>query len=347
MIVKSPLELHTIVVKILVAAGTAPKNASRVADALVASNLCGVDTHGVFHLLSYIEQIKDGLLDAIASPKILKESATTALIDGNWTFGHVVAKDALDVAIHKATENNIAIVGAVRSNHIGRVGEYVELAAEKGMCAIVCASGFAETRPMAVPYGGREKAMHTNPIAIGFPGEDGSSMFLDFATTAMSGSKARLYKMRQHELPIGTAVDEAGYSTTNPFLTDDGGSLLPFGGHKGYGIMAAVEFLGRSLTGSANFREKGKGATPMEEQGVTIIAFRADIHQPLSEFTRYAEATSDKLRSVAPSPGFNEVMIPGDPEKNARLERKANGIPIEDEVWNSVLEAARLAQTEI
>ena len=153
MIVKSPLELHTIVVKILVAAGTAPKNASRVADALVASNLCGVDTHGVFHLLSYIQQIKDGLLDAIASPKILKESATTALIDGNWTFGHVVAKDALDVAIHKATENNIAIVGAVRSNHIGRVGEYVELAAEKGMCAIVCASGFAETRPMAVPYG--------------------------------------------------------------------------------------------------------------------------------------------------------------------------------------------------
>ena len=85
----------------------------------------------------------------------------------------------------------------------------------------------------------------------------------------------------------------------------------------------------------------------MEEQGVTIIAFRADIHQPLSEFTRFAEDTSDKLRSVAPAPGFDEVMIPGDPEKNARLERKANGIPIEDEVWNSVLEAARLAQTEI
>ena len=142
MIVKSPLELHTIVVKILVAAGTAPKNASRVADALVASNLCGVDTHGVFHLLSYIEQIKDGLLDAIASPKILKESATTALIDGNWTFGHVVAKYSMEIAIEKACGQGISVVSFVRSNHIGRLGEYAEMAADAGMISQIWASGY-------------------------------------------------------------------------------------------------------------------------------------------------------------------------------------------------------------
>ena len=153
--------LRDLTTRLLLAAGADQRNAGRVADALVLSNLSGVDTHGVFHLPRYVTEIRDGRLVPTAWPEVLTETATTALVSGNWTFGHVVAKFAMVTAIAKARQQNVATVSLVQSLHIGRVGEYAEMAVAEGMIALVWASGYGAEEPVAVPFGGRAPVLHT------------------------------------------------------------------------------------------------------------------------------------------------------------------------------------------
>ena len=126
---KTPDELHRLVTTILMAVGADEANASRVAEGLVSSNLAGVDPHGVWHLTGYVRDIRDGYLVPTAVPETVSETPTTALVTGNWTFGFVAAKYSMELAIQKAKEQGISLVGIVRSGHIGRLGEYTEMAA--------------------------------------------------------------------------------------------------------------------------------------------------------------------------------------------------------------------------
>ncbi len=336
----SERDLHDAVRRILKAAGASEENAARMADALVSANVRGVDTHGVFHLAGYVQAVLDGKLDAAASPRIARETPNTALVNGNRTFGHVAAKFATDVAVRKAKAADVAVVGMIRSEHIGRLGEYAEIAAAEGVVSIVCGAGYSLLgNKVAAPYGGRKGLLSSNPIAMGFPGGEEPGMVFDYATTAMANSKMNLYKMRNEELPAGTVIDKDGYPTTNPTTVQDGGFLLPFGGHKGFALMMAVEFLGQVLVGSDAVESEGMGTPAMIRQGVTIIAIRADVFRPAEEFKRRADEIIRETRSVPPAPGFKEVMAPGDPESRAQAARSAEGIPIPDQVWQSIVEA--------
>ena len=162
--------LHNLVRDILLAAGADERNADRVAEALVSSNLAGVDTHGVFQLPGYVAQIERGELVPTAWPEVMSKTPNSALVKGNWTFGHVVAKYTMEVAIAKAREHDVCIASHVQALHIGRLGEYAEMAASEGMVGFVLASGYGAIKPVAVPYGGRKPVLHTNPISIGVPG---------------------------------------------------------------------------------------------------------------------------------------------------------------------------------
>lgn len=335
----SERDLHNVVRRILHAAGASAENATRMADALVKSNLRGVDTHGVFHLAGYVKAVQDGKIDATASPSIMRETPNTALVDGNRTFGHVAAKFATEVAVRKAKENDVAVVGMVRSEHIGRLGEYAEMAAAEGVVSIVCGAGYSLGNKVAAPYGGSKGLLSSNPIAMGFPGGEEPPMVFDYATTAMANSKMNLYKMRNEELPAGTVIDKDGYPTTNPTAVQEGGFLLPFGRHKGFALMLAVEFLGQVLVGSDEVEDDGMGTPSMVHQGVTIIAIRADVFRTDADFKRRADEILRETRSVPPAPGFTEVMAPGDPETRAQAQRSADGIPVPDQVWQSIVEA--------
>ena len=332
--------LHTLVREILLAAGADERNASRVADALVSSNLSGVDTHGVFHVPNYVQDIRAGHIVPTAWPDVVSESPTTALISGNWTFGHVSAKFGMDTAIRKARERNVAVVSIVRVNHIGRLGEYSEMAASQGMIAFVFGSGYGEEAPVAVPYGGRERVLHTNPISMGFPAGEEPPMVFDFATTSVAGSKVRLAQIRGQQLPAGSLVDETGSPTTEPSGFPEKGGLLPFGAHKGYAIMLANEFLGRVFSGANAYAEAHRGGPIMRHQGVTMIVFKADLFQPLTDFTRRADELERRVRAVAPAPSFEEVLVPGDLETRAREARQRDGIPVQDDVWTALMDVA-------
>ena len=166
-------------------------------------------------------------------------------------------------------------------------------------------------------------------------------MVMDYATTVVSGSKVILAHREGKTLAPGLIVDKEGRETTDPGdLLDGNGAHLPFGGHKGYGIMLADELLGRVLCGADAYSDTERGGPILRHQGVTFIVFKADLFQPLAEFGRVSDALQRQVRGVPPAPGFDEVLVPGDPETRARAERSRNGIPLSDFVWKSLTDLA-------
>ena len=169
MVTKTAEELRQLTRQILEAAGAVPDQAEIVAEHLVLANLRGVDSHGVWHIQGYVQAIQDGHIRVAAEPKIARETPASALVRGDWAFGHVVARFGMRTAIDKAREQGLAVVSLVQTHHIGRLGHYAEMAAAEGMISMVWAGGQGAEKPAAVPYGGRKALFHTNPIAMGLP----------------------------------------------------------------------------------------------------------------------------------------------------------------------------------
>ena len=336
--IKNSEELHRIVKEVLLSVGADEANATRVADHMILANLSGVETHGVNLLPNYVERVKAGEVVPNARPEILKETPNSALISGNWTFGQTAAKYALEVAIEKATAQDMAVVGVVKLNHVGRLGEYAEMAAGSGMMAIITASGFSKVEPIAVPYGGSERVLHTNPWAMGFPAGEESAMISDYATTASSHVKVLNAGRRKEEVPPDWIVDKDGNPSQDPNDFFEDGGMLPFGGHKGYALMMASEFLGHIFTGSDEFAHPERGGIHFRYSGAFILLFKADLFRTFDDYAASADELERRVKSVAPAPGFNEVMIPGDLEKKNRKARGQDGIPLEDAVWQSLVE---------
>ena len=347
MVVKYPQELTQLVTEILLAAGADEDNAAKVAEHLVLANLSGVDSHGVWHLLGYVQKIQDDELDPKSHPEIIKETPASILVSGNWTFGHVAARFTMERAIEVAASQGVGVGGLVQSNHIGRLGHYVEMAAAEGMISMVCLGGQGAKSPTAVPYGGREKLLHTNPIAMGFPGGEGPPMFFDFATTTVAGTKVVNAHRLNQELPPGYIVDKDGNPSTDPNDLFNGGGHVAFGGHKGYALMMAVEYLGRIFVGSDPFFDEKRGGPYDGYSGTFMIVFKADTFQPFADYARVADDLGERARALAPAPGFEEVLVPGDPEVRARETRGRDGIPIEDDVWATIVEAGELVGISI
>ena len=346
MITKTAQELESLVCEVLVAAGADQTNAAVVADHLVMANLSGVDTHGVWHLLGYVEAIQAGELAPAAKPDVLEDTAGSVRIRGNWTFGQVVAKQGMKTAIDKASKNGVAVVGLVQLNHIGRLGHYVEMAAAAGMIGMVFGGGYGEEEPATMPYGGREAVLHTNPIAMSFPAASGAPMMFDWATTSLSGVRVVNARRRGEALPEGAVVDGDGVPTTDPEDFFAGGGHLPFGGHKGYSLMMAAEYLGRIFTAADEFAGSDGAGPVMRHQGVCLMAMRADLFQPAADFGARSQEMQRRVRAVPPAPGFSEVLAPGDLESRSRDQRRQS-IPIDDEVWQSILRAAELVAVGI
>jgi LDH2 family malate/lactate/ureidoglycolate dehydrogenase len=341
MTVITPAALKSLAMTILKAVGTDELNAEVVAGHLVSANLCGVDTHGIRTLPGYVDDIAKGYIVPTAGPTVLNESSTTALISGNWGFGQVTAKFAMERAIEKAAAANIAIVALVQVNHIGRLGQYAEDAAAKGMISMIWAGGFGEEAPAAVPYGGRTKLLHTNPIAMGFPGGEEARLMFDFATTAASGVKVLNAYRRNEPLPEGWIVDKEGNPTCTASDFYEGGGHIPFGGYKGYAFMMAAEFLGRILTGSDAHAQADRGGPIMRHQGITMIVTRPDLFQPFTDYARRADDLIRRTHAIPPAPGFKEVLVPGDPELRTRALRHRDAIPIPEDHWQELIQVTQ------
>ena len=334
-------ELLDDITDILLTAGASDENAGIVARHLVESNLSGVDTHGIIHLPYYVDDIQKGLLDATARPEVLQRRPTSALVTGHWTFGQVAAEFATEVGIELALANDVAVVGLVQSHHIGRLGHFTEMAARAGLLCQVWAGGYSEEAPMTMPYGGRGRLLHTNPISMAFPAGEEPRVMFDYATTTIAGTKVDNARRRGEQVPAGAIVDKNGQPTTDPADFFDGGGHVSFGGHKGYAIGYAAEFFGRVLTGSGSYADPDRAGPVLRSQGVTFVLIRADLFQPMGLYTASADEMERRTRAIPPVDGVAEVLVPGDPEWRTRLQRRRDGIPVEDAIWERIIALPR------
>ncbi len=306
---------------ILEAVGTPSDLASTVARSLVDANLAGHDSHGVLRLPSYIEGVREGRVLAAARAKRLPLDGACARVDGAWGWGQPAAHLATDTAAELAGEYGVGVVAIGRCNHIGRLGEYVEKLTRGGKLGMaMCNAGVT-----VAPYGGFTRLLGTNPIAWGAPRAQGKPpLVVDFATATIAEGKLRVARAVGGLAPPGAVVDREGHPTQDPAAFYDGGALTAFGGHKGFGLSVMVELMGGVLSGS--------GASSLPEydngNGTVLLALDVERFMPAGAFLAQAEAFSAQLHKAPPAPGFDAVVLPGEPESRSREEREANGIPL-------------------
>ncbi len=338
MIIFSLERLRSFCNDLLIEAGASEENAITVANHLSLSNLLGHDSHGVSCISMYLDAISEGYIQPAASPSVLKDMGNTAVVSGSWTFGQVGAEFAAKLAIEKAKQHKVAFVGAVHCNHTGRLGHYCELAASEDIGTFITHGGFEQT--FMVPPGGRAGALAANPLAFGLPAGKYPPVIVDFATTMVAVGKLAIARDEGKEVGPGLILDKAGNPTVNPSDFFDGGALLPFGGHKGYGLALVVEILAAALIGEHDISYQGKVDSNLKRTGTLFIAFDTAAFQPGGSYAKAVEGIVDHLKSVKAAPGSDGVMVPGEPELSQRERRLKDGIPIADATWARIKRAA-------
>lgn len=326
--------LEHITSQVFRAAGTPEEEARTVAQLMVWANLVGHDSHGVIHIPRYVGQIKEGLIVPGTKPEILMETPSVAMIDGHWNFGHVVAKQGIEVAIEKARRTTIACVSLANLNHIGRVGAYPTIATQAGMAGIACCSSGGAGR-LVVPFGGRAARLATNPLAMAFPSRMAGPILLDFASSASAAGKIRVYRNRGQPLPDSWIVDKEGRPSTDPNDFYAGGALLPVGGdqgYKGYALAFLIEILGGILSRDGYAREE---ATRFSN-GAFMIVIDINTFVPVNTLMEEIGDMTRYIKTSPPVAGVKEVLYPGEKEAKSEEERRAKGIEIEDETWRQI-----------
>jgi hydroxycarboxylate dehydrogenase B len=330
-------QLETLATRIFAALGVPAGDAAWVGRLLVRANLRGHDSHGVIRIPQYVGSIRKGETNPRPSLTVLAETPTTAIVDGDLGLGQVVARRATEVALEKAARLGLAAVGTRRSNHIGRLADYAELAAEQGFVGLVWAN--APTAHSVVPHGGLSRRLSTNPLAIAVPGPDGGvAVSVDMATSIVAEGKVRVKRNRKEPLPTGWAIDPAGRPVTDSeaFYGPPRAGLLPVGGHKGTALGLIVEVLGGILSGEGAIGER----TGPVHNGTFLLLIEVTRFLPLVDFTGQVTDLVQWVKSAAPAPGVSEVLVPGEPEARSEAHRRAHGIPVEAETWRQIEEIA-------
>ena len=331
-------ELERLAREIFVAWGTPPDDASWVATLLVRANLRGHDSHGIIRVPSYVKALEAGHVNP--RPKITVEADTAILarLDGDSGFGQVVARRGIALAIEKAKAQGLGVATLRRTNHVGRLADYAELAAEQGLVGMLWANV-----PMGLnvaPWGGAARRLGTNPHAVAVPGPDGGvAMSFDIATSVVAEGKLRVKYARGEPAAPGIMLNGRGEPSTDPreFYADPVGSLLTAGEHKGFGLSLVVEVLGGILSGTGPARnEKGPGVN-----GTFMLCIDVARFVPTEEFHAHMTSLLDWVRSAPLAAGAKEILIPGEPEARTMRERLANGVPVEDETWKQIAACAQ------
>ncbi|MFD0942112.1 Ldh family oxidoreductase [Pedobacter boryungensis] len=330
--------------------GCSHEHATLATDVLIRSDLRGIDSHGVARLSGYVRLWEKKRINATPNIKVVYETPTTATVDGDGGLGLVVAPFAMKVAIEKAEKFGSGWVAVKNSNHFGIAGYHALLAVEKDMIGI----SMTNASPLVAPTYANERLLGTNPMCYAFPAGKYPPVVVDMATAAAANGKLEIAQRANKEIPDGWVQDNEGNSSTNPNELKNGGSLLPLGSdkdhgsHKGYGLSATVDILSAVLSGAnygpwvppfVAFLEPN--ANPVGEGiGHFFGAMRVDGFRPADDFKNHLDNWIERFKSAKTINPSQKVIIPGEPEAEAEVERKVNGIPIIDVVVNDLNELA-------
>jgi LDH2 family malate/lactate/ureidoglycolate dehydrogenase len=343
--------LRDFVERALGAVGVSGEDARLAGEVLVASDLRGIESHGVARLeVFYVDRIRDGIIDPRAVESTVREAATSLVVDANNGLGHPVAVRTMRRTLEKATASGCAVATIRRSNHFGIAGYYAMMALEHD-CIGVASTNAGR---LAVPTGGREPMLGTNPFAFAIPAEDGEAFVLDMATTTVALGKLEIAKRLGKTIPEGWSVDAAGASTTDA-TAGMLGALLPLGGfgtetggHKGFGLGLLADMLCGVLGGGV-FAPDMPHSRNLLDPGIVsnfFMAIKIDRFRDPAEFRRDVSRSLRAFRESAPAPGFERVYTAGEPEAIRTKEHLRDGIGLDPIVVASLESVARKLEIE-
>jgi len=328
-------------------AGCSAEESARIGRRLVMANLTGHDSHGVIRIPRYVQWMQDGTLVPGQTIEIVTESESFAVVDGRHGFGQSVGTQAVALGIDKAKANGVAIVALRNAGHLGRIGDWAEMAVEAGLVSIHFVNVAGSL--LVAPFGGAERRMSTNPICIGVPLDDGPPLILDFATAMVAEGKVLVAASGGKALPPGSLIGPDGALSTDPrALYGDGdihdpqggrlgqGAIRAMGEHKGSGLALMCEMLAGALTGSGC-------AGPAERtiaNGMLSIYLSREAFAGNSDFGAEARAYLDFFTGARPAERDGEVLVPGEPERRRRAARERDGLELSDQAWSDILTTA-------
>lgn len=332
--------LHALSCAICAAAGSAEREAALVADHLVEANLTGHDSHGVGLLPVYVEKVREGQLVPNRHAEVVSEHGAVLVIEGHRGYGQVIGYEATQLGVARAREHGVALLALRNSFHLGRIGHWAEQCAEAGLASVHFVN-VVDHPPLVAPFGGAEARFSTNPFCAAVPAEDGAPVVLDMATSRIAIGKARVARNRGVPAPEGSLLDADGHPTRDAavMFQRPQGALVAMGEHKGSGLAILCELLAGALTGGLTIQPEHPLAGGIVNNMLSVIidpeAF-GDRRRLLHE----VRALIDYVKSGRPRPGFDEVLVPGEPERRRRAERLANGVEIDERTWAEITDAA-------
>ncbi len=320
-----------------------PEDQARLAtDVLLSADLRGIDSHGIARLSGYVRLWEVNRVNSNPNIKIVHETPSTAVVDGDSGLGLVIAPKAMEIAIQKANQVGTGWVAVKNSNHFGIAGYHSMMALKHDMIGMA----MTNASPLVAPTFSVERLLGTNPICVAIPAGEQPAFVADFATTTAANGKLEILQRKNQDAPEGWIQKKDGSISTNPNELKDGGALLPLGGdrehgsHKGFCLGAWVDIFSAVLSG-ANYGPwvppfvsfLAPPADPVGDGiGHFFGAMRVDAFRPADDFKKHMDNWITRFRSAKTVEGQSHLIIPGDPERECELERMQNGFTLNSKV---------------
>jgi LDH2 family malate/lactate/ureidoglycolate dehydrogenase len=328
--------------KVFLALGCSTDDAITATRTLLSADIRGIDSHGVARLSGYVRLWEAGRINSKPFIRVVHETPSTAVVDGDAGLGLVVAPYAMQIAIGKALKAGTGWVSVRNSNHFGIAGYHAMMALEQDMIGMAMTNASA----LVAPTFSTERMLGTNPIAVAIPANKQPPFVADFATTTASNGKLEILQRKNEAAPLGWVQDKDGADATDAGLLKKGGAMLPLGSdrehgsHKGYALGSIVDIFSAVLSGASYgpWAPPFPAYVPMPENmpgtglGHFFGAMRIDAFRPADEFKQHMDNWIGRFRNATPAPGHERVLIPGDPEREMEAIRKKEGIPVTDSV---------------
>ena len=317
--------------------GSAEAEAREVADHLMRANLAGHDSHGIGMFPAYVRLLKAGLLVPNQTLETVVDFGAILIFDAGRGFGQRMAAEAVRRGVTRARETGACVLGLRNSAHIGRVGTYGEIATDAGL-SFTAYVNVSDHLYAQAPYAARDARLGTNPFVTALPGPEGP-VLLDMATTAVAAGKIRVAYNKGQPLPDGVLIDVQGRPTNDPALysRDHAAAMLSFGGHKGSGLAVLCEMMSTALTGGQRAEQDQKNGIVNNMLAILIDTARLG---GVDAVRGAVGETVAHIRRARPAPGYDAVLLPGEPERLAAAQRRSEGVEIDDTSWRDIRAAA-------
>jgi uncharacterized oxidoreductase len=323
---------------IVAAGGSDAREARVVAENLVTANLTGHDSHGVGMIPRYVESLLEGGLSPNRHPVIKFDGGALISLDGQAGYGQVIGLESTDIAIDRAKQFGVCVMALANSHHLCRIGQWAEQAVAQGLVSLSFTNVIS--RSIVAPFGGSDARFGTNPVTIGVPLPDQPPFILDMATSGVAQGKVRVAHNKGEKLAEGLLIDDHGRPTIDPRygVIDPFGALTTFGLHKGYGLAVVCELLGGALTGGGTWHSEDRTKKRVLN-GMLSILIDPQRLGTAPDFAREAVEFVTWVKQSPPAEGTDRVRIAGDPERESKAKRLAEGIPVDGTTWNEILAA--------